>query len=149
MTKGFKVIGISTRTTNKDNQAQQDLGKLWGQFYTENIIDKIPNKIGNEVLAIYTDYKSDYTEEYTTLIGVRVSTLEELPIGLTGREFAAENFEKFTAKGVMPNAVVNTWMEIWANDKALNRKYNYDFEVYTDKSQLGENSEVEIFVSTK
>lgn len=27
MTTGFKIIGISTRTSNKNNQSQEDLGK--------------------------------------------------------------------------------------------------------------------------
>ncbi|MBT0526984.1 effector binding domain-containing protein, partial [Riemerella anatipestifer] len=45
MKNGFKVIGISTRTTNKDNKSKEDLGKLWGQFYAENIFEKIPNKV--------------------------------------------------------------------------------------------------------
>ena len=149
MTNGFKIIGISTRTTNKDKQAQQDLGNLWGQFYSENLLNKIPNKISNEIIAIYTDYKSDFTEDYTTIIGIPLSTLDEIPNGLIGREFQAENFQKFTAKGEMPNAVVTTWVDIWQKDKELDRKYSYDFEVYGEKSQNGENSEVEIFIATK
>lgn len=149
MTNGFKVIGISTRTTNRDNQAQHDLGNLWGQFYAENIFDKIPNKVSKEIIAIYTDYKSDFTEDYTAIIGVPVSTLDKIPDGLTGREFQAENFQKFTAKGEMPDAVVNTWSDIWRRDKDLNRKYSYDFEVYGEKSQNGKNSEVEIFIAIK
>ena len=149
MTNGFKIIGISTRTTNKDNIAQQDLGKLWGQFYSENIFEKIPNKLSNEVLTIYTDYKSDFTEDYTTIIGILVSTLDEIPSGLIGREFQAENFQKFTAKGEIPNAVVNSWIDIWQRDKELKRKYSYDFEVYGKKSQNGENSEVDIYIATK
>lgn len=149
MTKGFKIIGISTRTTNKDNQAKQDLGNLWGQFFSQNLLNLIPNKISNEIIALYTDYKSDYTEDYTTIIGIPVATLEEIPKGLMGREFQADTFQKFTAKGEMPNAVVNTWIEIWQKDKDLGRKYSYDFEVYGEKSQNGENSEVEIFIATK
>lgn len=149
MTNGFKIIGISTRTTNKNNQAQDDLGKLWENFFSENIFDKIPNKVSNEIIAIYTDYKSDFTEDYTTIIGVPVSTLNEIPNGLIGREFQAENFEKFTAKGEMPKAVVDVWIDIWQRDKKLNRKYSYDFEVYGAKSQNGKNSEVEIFIATK
>ena len=149
MTNGFKIIGISTRTTNKDNKAQQDLGQLWGEFYSENLFEKIPNKLSNEVLTIYTDYKSDFMEDYTTIIGMPVSTLDEIPNGLVGREFQAENFQKFTAKGEMPNAVVNTWIDIWKRDKELNRKYSYDFEVYGKKSQNGENSEVDIYIATK
>ena len=54
MNNGFKIIGIAIRTTNKDNQAQQDLGKLWGQFFAENILNKIHKKVSNEILVIYT-----------------------------------------------------------------------------------------------
>lgn len=149
MINGFKIIGISTRTTNKDNQSAQDLDKLWGQFYADNIYGKIPNKISNVILSVYTDYKSDYTEDYTTIIGAPVSTLDEVPEGMVGREFKADNFQSFTAKGEMPAAVINAWIDIWKRDKELNRKYSYDFEVYGDKSQNGEDSEVEIFISTK
>ncbi|MDY3530330.1 GyrI-like domain-containing protein, partial [Riemerella anatipestifer] len=143
MKNGFKVIGISIRTTNKDNKSKEDLGKLWGQFYAENIFEKIPNKVSDEIFSIYTDYKSNYTEEYTAIIGVPVSTLNEIPNGLVGREFEAENFQKFVAKGEMPNAVMNTWIDIWNRDEELNRKYTYDFEVYGENSQKGQDSEVE------
>lgn len=149
MTNGFKIIGISTRTTNKDNKSVQDLGKLWGKFYSENILEKVQNKISNEIISIYTDYKSDYTEDYTTIIGIPVSTLDEIPNGLMGREFQPEIFQKFIAKGEMPNAVINTWVDIWQRDEELNRKYTYDFEVYGEKSQNEENSEVEIYIATK
>ena len=149
MTNGFKIIGISTRTTNKDNQSQEDLGKLWGQFFGEDVIAKIPNKVSNNIITIYTDYKSDYTDEYTTIIGIPVSTLDEIPNGLIGREFQSDDFRKFIAKGKMPNAVMDVWLDIWQQDKQLNRKYSYDFEVYGEKSQNGENSEVEIYLSTK
>ena len=147
MTNRFKVIGISIRTTNANNQSQQDLGKLWGQFFAENIIEKIPNKISSQILCIYTDYESDYTGEYTTIIGVLVSTLDEIPSELIGREFESDNFQKFVAKGETQSAVVNTWIDIWKRDEELNRKYSYDFEVYGEKSQNGKNSEVEIFIA--
>lgn len=149
MTNGFKIIGIATRTTNQGGQSLQDLRKLWAQFYTDDIFGKIPNKISNEIYAIYTDYQSDFTEAYTAIIGVPVSTLDETPEGLLGREFMAEHFKKFTAKGEMPNANMNTWADIWQREEELNRKYNYDFEVYGDKSQNGADSEVEIFLSVK
>jgi predicted transcriptional regulator YdeE len=149
MTNGLKVIGISIRTTNANNQSRQDLGKLWGQFFAENIAAKIPNKISSSILCIYTDYESDYTGKYTSIIGVPVSTLEEIPNGFIGREFKPDNFQKFVAKGEMTSAVVNTWIDIWQRDKELNRKYSYDFELYGEKSNNGDNSEVEIFVALK
>lgn len=145
----FKIIGISSRTTNKNSQALQDLGALWGRFFSEAIAEKVPHKISDEIIAIYTDYQSDYTEEYTTIIGLKVSSLDEIPEGMVGREFPEENFQLFTAKGEMPNAVGETWMEIWNQDSQLNRKYTYDYEVYSAKSQNGENSEVDIFIAVK
>ena len=83
------------------------------------------------------------------IIGISVSTLDEIPNGLIGREFKADNFKKFVAKGKMPKAVVDTWEEFWQKNSEINRKYTYDFEVYSEKSQNGENSEVEIFVAVE
>ncbi len=149
MTNGVKVIGISIRTPNANNQSQQDMVNLWGQFFAENMIEKIPNKISSNILTIYTDYESNYTGEYTTIIGIPVSTLDEIPSGLIGREFEADNFQKFVAKGETSCAVINTWIDIWQQDKELNRKYSYDFEVYGENSNNGDRSEVEIYIALK
>jgi predicted transcriptional regulator YdeE len=149
MTNGFKIMGISIRTTNKDGQSAQDIVKLWGRFYAENIFEKIPNKISTAIISIYTEYSTDFTGEFTTIIGAPVSSLDKIPEGLTGREFKAGNFKKFVAKGEMPDAIVSTWLDIWKRDKELNRKYSYDFEVYGQKSKNGNLSEVEIYIAIK
>ena len=145
----FKIIGISVRTTNQNNQSAQDIGNLWGQFYADKLFDKIPNKLSNDIYSIYTDYKSDFTGDYTTIVGLKVNSLDTIPEGLIGRQFPAGNFVQFIAKGQTPKAVLDTWTSIWEQDKELNRKYSYDFEVYGVKSQRGENSEVEIYIATK
>ncbi len=144
----LKIIGVAVRTTNKGGQSAQDIGKLWGQFYSENLLEKIPNKLSNDIYSVYTDYKSDYQDEYTTIIGLQVSSLDTVPGGLMGRQFPAENFEVFTAKGQMPEAVTDVWLDIWQRDSELQRKYTYDFELYGEKSQNGENSEVKVFIAT-
>ena len=144
----LKIVGISVRTTNKDQKAVEDIGKLWGQFFAENIMSKAENKIGDEIYSVYTDYKSDQTDEYTTILGVRVNNFDNIPNGLIGREFKTDTFTKFVAKGEMPNAAIEIWNEVWSRDNELNRKYTYDFEVYGKKSQNGQDSEVEIFIST-
>ena len=41
---------------------------------------------------------------------------------MIGQEFQPENFKKFIAKGEMPKAVDDTWINIWEQDKNLNRK---------------------------
>jgi len=145
----MKIIGIETRTTNQNGQAVQDIGDLWNRFFSENIQSKIPNAVNSNVYAIYTDYESDYTGEYTTLLGLEVSSLDEIPSGLVGREFSKQNSKKFLAKGAMPQAVAEAWQKIWEQDKELNRLYQYDYELYTEKSQQGDLSEVEIFIGVK
>ncbi len=144
----FQIVGISIRTINQNNKSIEDIGKLWEQFFAENIMSKVENKIGTEIYSIYTDYKSDYSDEYTAILGVRVNNLDNIPGRLIGRHFPTETFTKFKAKGEMPNAVVEIWKEVWLRDRELNRKYTYDFEVYGAKSQSGKDSEVEIFIAT-
>jgi len=39
------------------------------------------------------------------------------------------------------------WKEIRTKDKELNIKYTANFEVYGQKSQNGNNSEVEIYIA--
>ena len=145
--ESFKIIGIAVETTNQNGQNAEDLGNLWGQFFADNLMENIPNRIENDIYAIYTDYESDFRGGYTAILGLKVSSLENIPSGLIGREFEEGNFKKFCAKGIMPNAVIDTWEEIWTDDKLLKRKYTYDFELYGAKSQNGENSEVEIFIA--
>jgi predicted transcriptional regulator YdeE len=147
--ENFKIIGISVETINQNNQAATDLGQLWGRFYNEQISSKIPNKESEDVYAVYTDYESDYMGKYTTIIGQRVSTLETIPDGMVGGEIKNKKLKKYIAKGEMPNAVVETWKEIWATDNSLNRSYAADFEVYGAKSQNANESEVEIFIGIR
>lgn len=149
MVNGFKIIGISVRTTNKNGMSHNDIPMLWQKFFAENVFDKIPNKISNDIIAIYTDYKSNFQDDYTTIIGCKVEDIENIPDGLIGREFPSDNFKKFVAIGKMPQAVFQKWCEIWNNDLQLERKYTYDFEVYGEKPHKGDASEVEIYLAVK
>ncbi len=145
--ESFKVIGIAVETSNQNGQNAEDIGNLWGHFFAENLMENIPNSVGTDIFALYTDYESDFRGGYTAILGLKVSSLDTIPDGLIGREFKGGNFKKFCAKGIIPNAVIDTWEEIWTDDKQLKRKYSYDFELYGAKSQNGDNSEVEIFIA--
>jgi len=146
--ESFKIIGIAVRTTNQNAKSAKDIMELWQRFYSENISTLISNKIDDDIYSVYTDYQSDYTADYTTILGYRVSSIDNLPEGLEGREFNSGDYLQIKAKGTRPLSVFNTWQEIWVKDKELNRKYTADFEVYGKKSQDADNSEVEIFIAT-
>lgn len=145
--ENLQIIGIEVRTSNQNNQASKDMTELWNRFFTETISQQITNKTSESIYSVYTDYESDFTGNYTAILGFEVTSLETIPDGLTGREFPKESFQVFTAKGKMPDAVVDTWKTIWNQDAELGRKYTYDFELYDAKSQQGDNSEVDIFIA--
>lgn len=145
----LKIIGISIQTSNNNSQAIDDLGKLWHQFFSEKIIEKIPTKINSNIYSVYTDYESDFRGKYTTIIGCEVSSLNDIPKGMVGREFEPQTFKKYSAKGELHEAVGKTWVEIWNDDASLNRTYIYDYELYTEKAQNPADAEIEIYIGVK
>lgn len=146
----FHVIGISTRTTNANGQAAKDIEALWGRFWNEEIQKQIPNKVGDEFYAVYTDYETDFTGPYTTIIGLPVSSLDSIPQGFIGMTIETGSYKKFVSKGKMPEAVFNTWVEIWNNKEFnLKRAYKADFTIHGKKYFDGDHAEVETFLSVK
>jgi predicted transcriptional regulator YdeE len=119
----FYVMGIAVRTTNEHGKSMIDIPKLWEQFFSENIMDKIPNKINNTLYCVYTDYEGDYTMPYTTLLGCKVSNLDSMPNGLLGKSIGGGQYSVFTAKGRITDGIVyEEWLKIWAS--GMNRAYS-------------------------
>lgn len=146
--KAFKVIGISVRTTNQNEQAAQDIGALWHKFMSEKILDKIPNKIDTTVYSIYTDYESDYTQPYTTILGCKVEHLNKIPNGMVGKSIKGGPYETFTTKGDLTKGlIINQWKAIWTMD--LDREYSADFEVFGEKAQNPQDAEIDILIAVK
>lgn len=146
----FYVIGISTRTTNENGQSAKDIEALWVKFWSKEIQKQIPNKINDDIYAVYTDYQSDFNGPYTTIIGLAVNSLKNIPQGFTGLTIETTAYQKFVSKGKMPQAVFNTWLQIWQNaDLNKKRAYKADFTVHSRKYYDGENAEVETFISVK
>ena len=144
--KPFNIIGISVRTTNEGGQAATDIPALWNRFMSEEIADRIQNKIDQSIYCIYTDYEKDHTKPYTTLIGCSVDQLDNTPAGMVGKNFAGGKYVQFTAKGnLAQGAVYNEWTKIWNTDLA--RTYTADFEVYGEKAQNPEDAAVDIFIA--
>lgn len=146
----FYIVGISVRTTNENGQASQDIESLWERFWNDDIKSQIPNMVNDEIYAVYTDYESDFTGYYTTIIGLPVNSLVDIPDNFVGITIETDEYQKFVSKGKMPEAVINTWLEIWA-DKELNsrRAYRADFTVHGKKYNDGENAEVQTYLSIK
>lgn len=144
----FKVIGIAVRTTNENDQAAKDIAELWGKFMNDNVLDAIPNKIDDTVYSIYTDYESDHTKPYTTILGCRVEDLDDIPGGMIGKSFDGGNYVKLSAKGdLMKGLLINKWIEIWQMDLA--RTFTADFEVFGAKASDPADAEIDFLIAVK
>lgn len=143
----FSVIGITVRTTNQEGRAQKDIGDLWQNFFQNDVQNQIPDKISNDIYCIYTDYESDASGAYTTILGCKVSSLENIPDGLIGKTIPETNYRLYKFRGKLPETVLNTWYHVWQTP--MNRRYVADFDVYGSTSSDTDNAEVETYVSVQ
>jgi predicted transcriptional regulator YdeE len=144
----FYIIGKAIRTTNEHGKSATDIPQLWEKFFSESSIAEIPNKIDHTVYCVYTDYEKDHTRPYTTILGCRVNSLNEIPEGFTGKIIEGGNYTQMQAKGKTSQGIVFLeWVKIWSSD--MPRTYTTDFEVYGEKARDPDNAEVDIFVAVK
>ncbi len=145
----FQLIGIRLphKTTNENGQSMQDCGQLWQRFEQEKIFDQIPNKVGNEVYAVYFEYEGDHTQPFSYFIGAKVEARSTPPAGLDSLDIPGQTYEKVVAKGQMPACIGAAWRSIWESD--INRAFGYDLECYDERSYDWSNAEVDIFLSKR
>ncbi|MEM9001128.1 MAG: effector binding domain-containing protein [Bacteroidota bacterium] len=142
----FMVVGITTRTSNENDRAATDIPTLWNRFMSENIANRVPNKVNGTVYALYTDYEGDHTQPYSLTIGCEVSSLNNIPEDMTVKMVPTATYAKFISKGnLTKDAVIDTWREIWSTD--LQRAYTTDIEIYGEKAIDPTNGEAEILVA--
>lgn len=145
----FTIVGISVRTSNKDGRGMKDIGELFNRFFSEQIISLIPNKVSDEFYCMYTDYESDFTGEYTTILGCKVSSTDNIPEGLISKEVPASKYHIYEATGEVHEAVGKTWSYIWGQAENIDRAYEADFDVYGKDAADPKNATVRTYLSVK
>ena len=141
----FHIIGISVRTTNVNNKALKDIGELFGNFVGQNIMEKIPNKMAEDIYCVYTDYESDFNGPYTAIVGCKVSSLNDIPTGLIAKAIPDSKYQVYRSTGKLSVSLSKTWEGIWNTD--LNRRYSADFDIYGEKARDYENAEMDTYVA--
>lgn len=144
----FKLIGISVRTTNKNNQAAQEIGAMWQCFMREGLLAKIPNRVDDTIYSLYTEYEGDHTQPYTAVLGCRVENLEDVPEGMVGKTIEGGNYVKTTARGDLQKGMI---LEHWGSifEIGLDRTFTADFETFGEKAQNPADAEVDFYVAIK
>jgi predicted transcriptional regulator YdeE len=151
---GFTVIGISARTSNaKEVSDEGAIGKMWGRIFQEGVLEKIPHKADQNIIAVYTDYASDHNGEYTYILGARVTSDTEVPAGMVAKKIPAQRFAVFTSdKGPAPKVVPALWIKINSLPKTAvggDRQYKADFEVYDERAVDPESLQMDVYVGIK
>ncbi|MAU15796.1 MAG: AraC family transcriptional regulator [Muricauda sp.] len=143
----FKLVGLKLqgKTTNENNRSNKDCGNLWQKFERDKIFELIPNKLSNEIYAVYFDYEKDETKPFSYFIGCKVDESADIPENLESLDIPSQNYMKVTAKGVMTHCITEAWEKIWNSE--IERKFGFDFEVYDERSDDWNNAEVDIYVS--
>lgn len=137
------AIGVPIRTSNE--HFVQEVPLHWEKFYSQNLAKKIPNKLNQELLAVYTDYEKDYTKPFTYIIACEVLDLKKIPTGMRGLEIHTAQYAVFTAKGPFPQALGETWHGIWKTD--LKRSYTTDFEIYRPDFNPKGKPEIKVYIA--
>jgi predicted transcriptional regulator YdeE len=146
-----KVVGFNTRTSNEIEMAagpKGNIATLWQQFFKQNLKDTLANKLSDHVYAIYTQYESDHTGQYSLIIGHEVIDFTNAPDGTLPIIVAPGNFLKFTAPDNSPASVLALWQHIWnffANFKDFKRTYAADFELY----DFARSKQLEIYIAVE
>jgi predicted transcriptional regulator YdeE len=143
----FKLMGLKLpgKTSNLNNQSNIDCAWLWQKFQRENIFEQIPNKVNQDLYAVYFDYGQDPSMAFSYFLGCLVVDPTPKPAHLDELEIPLQQYLKVTAKGTMTACITQAWQQIW--DSNLQRKFGFDFEIYDERSQDWNQAEVDLFVS--
>lgn len=134
--KEFSIVGIETRTTNQAEMEQSTarIPGLWGKFFSENLHEKIPNRVDPKIFyGVYTRYESDLSGAYSLIVGNEVSHAGNIPEGMVAHSIPAGNYLVFEGSGALPDVVMETWGKVWSyfsENKTEPRAYTTDFERY-------------------
>jgi predicted transcriptional regulator YdeE len=151
----FSVIGIEVRTTNaKEMTSEGVIGKEWQRFFQEGVLQKIPNKVSDNIYAIYSDYASDRNGEYSLTLGAKVQPGTTAPAGFTLKKVRAGNYAVVTSeKGPSAKIVTQAWQRIWAmedqHELGGTRAYETDFELYDQRAADPQNAQVDVYIGLK
>jgi len=150
----FDVVGITTRTANRDEMGPAGrIAKLWGEFYSSRVADRIPNRADGSLTVVYSDYESDKDGAYTYMIGARVTSVGAIPDGMSVKRVPLGKYAAFTsARGPLVQVVQNAWKLIWTLKKDQpggDRSYNVDYEVYDERSRDPANAQIDLYIGVK
>jgi predicted transcriptional regulator YdeE len=133
------VMGMEVRTTQQQelNPQTAKIPQLWNRFLTEQIWQDIPEAIEPVVFyGVYTDCALQPLGTYSLIVARAVSSIDNPPENMVGVVIPAGQYLRFSVLGRSPQALQQTWRQIWQYFSAqtrYHRAFTTDFERYDDQ----------------
>jgi predicted transcriptional regulator YdeE len=154
LTEPIAIIGVQIRTNNArelSGQTPGPIGALWGRWFDEDLAARIPHRVSQSIFSVYSNYDSDENGDYDYLLGCPVSTIENLPQGMTYAAIPTGDYAVFTTEtGPVVEVIQAAWKHIWAlapGELGRKRAFLTDYEVYDHRAIDPANAQVEIHLS--
>ena len=127
-----RFAGLTTRVEPNNPYV---ISALWDRVRTDTTVPRITGCVNNgAMVAVYTEYESDYTGAYTILVGYEVTAEAEVPAGVRVIEVPPQKYAVILAQGKQPQAVIEAWQWVWAS--SLDRVYTADFDEYLGQEDV-------------
>lgn len=142
-TRAVHIIGLELRTNNQ--VAAQTIPVFWGRFMAEGILQRLPDKVSDDVWAVYTHFENAGVNNeglYSLIIGAEVPANSEVPTGLVRTVLPASWRAVFEAQTGRPESVADVWPLIWARQD-LKKTFIADAERYAA------NGEIQIWIGVQ
>ena len=111
----------------------------------------IESEADREIYAVYTEYESDHTGDYTFVLGHKVESLDGLPEGVKGVGIRGGEYAVLTSDiGPVTQVVPALWRKIWSltpGELQGTRAYLADFEIYDQRTADPRSAQVDIYLS--
>lgn len=151
----MKIVGRELRVRNDNGDNFRLIPQFWQKCMEEGVLQQLSSIPGvvkpGTTFGICTDY--DGINTFTYIIGTEVNDFETIPKGMKARTIPASKYAVFTAKGPMPDAIQQTWKDIysrWFPETGYERTDGPDFEYYDERSEVNDEScEVDIYIPVK
>ena len=131
----FTVVGVTVRTNNATEAGQQGkIPQLWESVMQNGTLEQIPNKDGDALVVVYSDYASDNTGDYNYTLGYKVTSADKIPDGMVARTIHAGKYAALNSDQGPPQEVIGA---LWQRINSMTpqqlggtRAYQTDFETY-------------------
>jgi predicted transcriptional regulator YdeE len=136
------ISGTSVQTTNEKEMKSETakLPELWSKFFQDELMRKISNQVNSSLIhGVYSSYESDVNGRYTVTAGMEIEDIKASSKAFNQVEIQAGKYLVFKGTGNIPEAVIDTWVNVWnyfSETNSNKRAYTTDFELYTGTDQI-------------